>query len=103
MNQGQGDSIKALNLLQGTTEALTDHSAQSCVEHLSLNHSKGQALENEQLVIRNEITQLSSENETLKKTIEEQNAIFRTNVDDLRRQLSGEQTINQMLIALPAP
>jgi len=73
---------------EGTPNDLSDHSTQSSVDHLSLSHDKIVCLETEQHSLKNEITHLSSENEELKKNMEEQAAIFRSNVDDLKRQLA---------------
>ena len=80
---------------QGTADDLSNHDASSSVVHLSLSQSKIVGLETEQHSLKDEITQLSSVNEDLKKTLEEQDAIFRANVDDLKRQLAGTPSSNR--------
>jgi len=73
---------------EGTSKAVTDHETRSSVSHLSFNHDKTMNIGSEQTLLRTEITQLNCANEELKKTMEEQAAIFRSNVDDMKRQLS---------------
>ena len=87
---------------------MTDHETQLSVDHLSLNHVKTMSIESDQTSLKSEITQLNFLNEELKKTMEEQTAIFVSNVDDVKRQLSGSVfiwflTLRLLLAAQPKP
>ena len=72
-------------------DGIAEHQAGSNCDHLSLNYSKTLSLDGVQTEMKGEISQLAAENEELKKTLEEQGAVFKANVEDLKRQLSGER------------